>query len=49
MLIIGAYAFVATWVILKVINIFGPVRVPDEVEKIGLDSQLHGEDAYAFD
>ena len=48
-LIIGAYSFVATWVILKVINIFGPVRVPDEVEKIGLDSQLHGEDAYAFD
>jgi Amt family ammonium transporter len=48
-LIIGAYSFVVTWVILKVIGIFGPVRVPDEVEKSGLDHQLHGEDAYAFD
>jgi Amt family ammonium transporter len=48
-LIIGTYSFVVTWIILKVINIFGPVRVPDEVEKLGLDSHLHGEDAYAFD
>ncbi len=45
----AAYAFVVTWVILKVINLFEPVRVPDEVEKRVSTSQLHGEDAYTFD
>jgi ammonium transporter, Amt family len=43
------YALVVTWVILKVINAFDPIRVPDEVERKGLDSELHGEEAYAFD
>jgi len=47
--IVGAYSFVVTWLILKIINIFEPVRVPDEIEQRGLDSQLHGEEAYAFD
>jgi Amt family ammonium transporter len=48
-LIVGAYSFVVTWLILKIINISEPVRVPDEIEQRGLDSQLHGEEAYAFD
>ncbi len=47
--IIGAYSFVVTWLILKVINRFQPVRVPDAIEQKGLDSELHGEAAYAFD
>jgi ammonia channel protein AmtB len=33
---------------LKVINVFTPVRVPEEVERIGLDVALHGETAYEF-
>jgi len=48
-LIIGTYSFVVTWLILKTINLFEPVRVPDDIEQRGLDSQLHGEEAYAFD
>ncbi len=48
-LIVGAYAFVVTWLILKTINHFQPVRVPDEIQDKGLDGALHGETAYAFD
>jgi ammonium transporter, Amt family len=47
--IIGAYAFVVTWAILKVINRFQTVRVPDSVELAGLDSELHGETAYILE
>ncbi len=47
--IIGGYAFVVTWVILKIINRFQTVRVPDAVERRGLDSELHGETAYVLD
>nr|WP_085931005.1 ammonium transporter [Desulfosporosinus sp. OT] len=40
------YAFVVTYLILKVINIFDSVRVPEKVEIMGLDTSLHGEVAY---
>jgi Amt family ammonium transporter len=46
--IVGAYAFFVTWLILKLINRFEPVRVPDAVEQKGLDSEIHGEAAYTF-
>ena len=42
----GSYAFVATFLILKVINLFGSVRVPDAVELKGLDETEFGEAAY---
>jgi Amt family ammonium transporter len=48
-LFIGAYSFVGTWAILKVLDKFDPVRVPDAVEQKGLDTEIHGEEAYAFD
>jgi ammonium transporter, Amt family len=48
-LIIGAYSFVVTWLILKIVNRFVPVRVPDDVELKGLDSELHGETAYVLE
>jgi ammonium transporter, Amt family len=44
--LVAAYAFVMTWLILKVLDRFQPVRVSDEVELQGLDRELHGEDAY---
>lgn len=45
-LIISAYAFTVTFLILKVVNCFLPVRVtPDEEEK-GLDLCIHHEEAY---
>lgn len=42
----AAYAFGMTFLILKVIDLFSPVRVPDEVEIKGLDEGIHGEIAY---
>ncbi len=47
--IIAVYAFVLKWVILKAINLFENVRVPDELGKMGLDKAEFGEDAYSFD
>jgi len=40
------YAFVVTYLILKVINIFDSVRVTEKVEILGLDTSIHGEVAY---
>jgi Amt family ammonium transporter len=44
--LVAVYAFVATWVILKVLNRFEEVRVPDEVELQGLDSEMREQSAY---
>ena len=44
--VIAAYAFGATFLILKVINAFGSIRVPDSVELKGLDDGEFGETAY---
>ena len=44
--ITAVYSFVVTFFILKAVNGFTPVRVPDEVEERGLDEALHGEKAY---
>ncbi len=43
--IVTAYAFVGTYVILRVINIFTPVRVSETEEDAGLDMTQHGEEA----
>ncbi len=42
-----AYAAVATWIILKVVDIVMGLRVSPEEEAIGLDISLHLEEAYA--
>jgi len=42
----SAYAFVFTYVMLIVINYFTKVKVSSEHEDMGLDSALHGEQAY---
>ena len=42
----AAYGFVFTWVMLKLINLFTPVRVTEKEESQGLDETLHGEQAY---
>ncbi len=44
--VVGAWSFIATWVILKVISHFGPIHVNREQELQGLDEALHGESAY---
>lgn len=42
-LAVSAYAFVATIIIVKLVNIFIPIRVSADVEGAGLDEGLHGE------
>lgn len=37
------YSFVITFIILKVVNCFDPVRVSNETEIKGLDETIHGE------
>jgi Amt family ammonium transporter len=44
----AALAFSGTWLILKVMNYFSPVRVPDLVEVNGLDEGQFGEQAYTL-
>ncbi len=45
-IVIGAYCFIFTYLMLKVINLITPVKVTREEEIAGLDSSLHGEMAY---
>lgn len=42
----AVYAFVFTFIMLKVINVFTKVRVAEDEEDAGLDEALHGEAAY---
>lgn len=44
--ITAIYAYLITYLILKILNSFEPVRVSPEVEEKGLDESLHGEDVY---
>jgi ammonium transporter, Amt family len=44
---IAAYAFAVTWAILKVLNRFEKIRVPDTLEEAGLDTEL--EESMAYD
>lgn len=47
-LFVAAYAFAVTWLILKVLNRFEAIRVPDEVERLGLDTEIEEEQAYVL-
>ena len=42
------FGFGVTWVVLKTMNHFSPVRVPEEIETNGLDKGEFGEDAYTL-
>ncbi len=43
---VAAYAFFGTWLILKVISYFSPLRVSASDEEQGLDLAVHGEAGY---
>jgi Amt family ammonium transporter len=45
---VGVYSFIATWIILKVVSFVMPLRVTAEDEEEGLDTSVHGEQAYRF-
>ena len=47
-LLVAAYAFVMTWIILKILNHFEAIRVPDTVEAAGLDTELEEQEAYVL-
>jgi Amt family ammonium transporter len=42
------YSAVGTFVILKLVNLFVPLRVEEKQEVVGLDLSQHGEQAYAI-
>ena len=45
--VVGAFAFVGSFVLLKIINKVSPLRVSPEEEERGCDQTQHGEDAYS--
>ncbi len=45
-LIVGGFAFVGSYILLRVINVFTPLRVSPQEEDAGLDITQHGEEAY---
>ncbi len=46
-LVVAAFAFTGSYLLLRVINLATPVRVTAEEEEAGLDESQHGEEAYA--
>lgn len=44
--IVAAYAWIITMILLKILDAFGHLRVPDEVQLNGLDNPLYGENAF---
>lgn len=47
--IVAAYTCVITFAIFKVVDVFDPVRVKEEIEMEGLDEGILGETAYSFE
>ena len=45
-LVVAGYSFFGSLLLLKIINIFSPLRVSSEEEETGLDLSQHGEEAY---
>ncbi len=45
-LVVPAYAFAATWLILKLIGLVTPLRATERQEALGMDIVEHGEEAY---
>jgi Amt family ammonium transporter len=43
---VGAYCFIFTYFVLKLINYITPVKVTKQEEEAGMDASLHGEIAY---
>ena len=47
--VVAAFSFVGSYVILRLINLVSPLRVSPEEEDQGLDLSQHGEEAYQLD
>ena len=46
---VAAFAFVGSYLLLKLVNVFSPLRVSLEEEEKGLDLTQHGEEAYQLE
>jgi Amt family ammonium transporter len=46
---VAPFSFVGSWLLLKAVNLFSPLRVSPEAEDAGLDLSEHGEEAYQLD
>ncbi len=44
--VVGGYTLVTTWIIIKAINAFSPLRMQDNDEEVGMDTSEHSESAY---
>ncbi len=47
--VVAAFAFVGSYLLLRLVNVFSPLRVSAEEEDAGLDISQHGEEAYHLD
>jgi Amt family ammonium transporter len=47
--IVVPFSFFGSWLLLKAVNLFSPLRVSPEAEDAGLDLSEHGEEAYQLD
>jgi Amt family ammonium transporter len=47
--VVGTFAFFGSYLLLKVVNVFSPLRVSPQAEDAGLDLSEHGEEAYQLD
>jgi Amt family ammonium transporter len=44
--VVAVFSFVGSYLLLKLVNVFSPLRVSAEEEDAGLDISQHGEEAY---
>jgi ammonium transporter, Amt family len=47
--VVSAFAFVGSYLLLKLVDVFSPLRVSPKEEDEGLDLSQHGEEAYQLD
>jgi Amt family ammonium transporter len=47
--VVAPFAFFGSYLLLKLVNVFSPLRVSPEEEDAGLDLSEHGEEAYQLD
>jgi Amt family ammonium transporter len=47
--VVAPFAFFGSYALLKIVNVFSPLRVTPQAEDAGLDLSEHGEEAYQLD
>jgi Amt family ammonium transporter len=47
--VVAAFAFIGSYLLLRLVDVFSPIRVSAKEEDEGLDMSQHGEEAYNLD